>query len=153
MKIEELIDHINGSILKQQYLEAFLVQSAYIESILKTYFDFNYFTTFSDKGKPRVSKIFPSKLFEAIRKKSDKMSLQEIINLLHSSELIDIEIKRKLELYKLKRNNVIHHLTKEIANNNFESELKEICELGQEIINTKKFEIIVNYIHKGKQIE
>ncbi len=42
MKHKELRDYIQGAILKQEYLEAFLMQGVYIEGLLKVYIGYEY---------------------------------------------------------------------------------------------------------------
>lgn len=53
MNREDLTNHIKGSYLKKQYLESFLVQSAYIEGLLKLLADYSFWDQNKEKNKGR----------------------------------------------------------------------------------------------------
>lgn len=141
MKHRELIDHIQGSFLKRQFLESFLVQSAYIESLLKIYADYSYFIA--------TGKKTDNKILNVVSGNIDKFSLNDLVKFLYKADLISQEQRDLLNIYRDRRNRMLHNLIKEIQNNDFEKELKEICEKGNEIIESKEIlEIaeLVDYI-------
>lgn len=136
MKRTELVNHIHGSYLKKQYLEAFLVQSAYIEGLLKIYTDYTYWE--------KISKIvgLEDKFSGELRNRINKYGLKELIDFLYKSNLIDSEQKRTLHNYREKRNQVLHDLVLQISNMEFDNDLKITCELGNKIIADEKFKKI-----------
>ena len=85
MKRTELVDHIKGSYLKRQYLEAFLVQSAYIEGLLKTFADYSFWLEMNEKIEAKNPLILET------RNKLQKYGLNELIDFLFRSNLIDQE--------------------------------------------------------------
>jgi len=133
MKHRELIDHIKGSFLKRQYLEAFLVQGAYIESLLKLSADFNFFLATNSKKKKRP------KILDVTAKNIERMGLNDLINFLYRAELISKPQRDLLDTYRGRRNKMLHDLITEIKKEGFDKELKEICEKGNEIIEGKDF--------------
>lgn len=133
MQREKLVNQIKGSYLKEYYLDAFLVQSAYIEGLLRLFADFSYWQETKDKTKKS------SPLILEIRKKIRKYPLNELIDFLHRGELIDDDQKKELHSYREKRNEVMHDLVGKIAAKEFEQALKNTCELGEKIIEGKKF--------------
>lgn len=141
MKHRELVNHIKGSFLKRQFLEAFLVQSAYIESLLKLYADFKFFEVTDGKS-------LKNKFLETLRGNIDKYSLNELINLLYKSDLISDEQRKLLNSYKDRRNRVLHDLIKEIRKNDFEKELEEICNKGNEVIENDKFKEMADILEE-----
>lgn len=131
MKYIELKNHIKGSILKQQYLEAFLAQGAYIESMLKMYLDFEILLL-GEKNKNNDN------IIEALYKKASNFSLFELCKFIYDAKLIDNDIYNKLSQYREKRNKVMHNLLKELRTQDFENQLKDACNLGNEIISSEK---------------
>jgi hypothetical protein len=132
MKHRELTDHIQGSFLKKQYLEAFLVQSAYIESLLKLYVDFSLYNLVGDKH-------FEDKVSLSMRKKFDKFNLNDLIKFLYDAEKISKQQRDALNMYRENRNRILHYIIQEIGKDGFEESLKEICILGNEIIGGQEF--------------
>ena len=140
MKRTTLVNHIKGSYLQEQYLEAFLTQSAYIESLLRLFADYNYFI----KMQEQIEK--EDKLVLEVKKRIQRFSLQDLVVFLFQSALIDKQLKEILNTYKLKRNQVMHNLVVEMSSGEFEKELKEVCELGDGIINDDRFREIEDMI-------
>lgn len=139
--------HIKGSYLKEQYLEAFLVQSAYIEGLLKTYCDFNFWKEFQKNIKEK------NKMTLQLRKRVKRLGLNELIEFLHKSDLIDDTQRDDLHTYREKRNQVLHDLVKSMSNEEFEKELKEVCEIGDKIIDDKKFQRIEKIIDSSDELD
>ncbi len=146
MKRTELINHIKGSYLKKQYLEAFLVQSAYIEGLLKIFTDYSYWNEVSEKialGSPLINEL---------RKRIKKYGLNELIDFLFKSKLIDDDQKNLLHEYRAKRNDVLHDLVRQISGSEFERELEVACELGDKIIDDQKFKDIEKIIDDAEKV-
>ncbi len=144
MKRKQLVDHIQGSYLKEQYLEAFLVQSAYIEGLIRVFADYQYWQKVTEKKKKKDPVIVE------LRRRIEKYNLSELIYFLFRSNLIDVDQKNILNGYKEKRNIVMHDLVKQIAASEFTKELKTACELGNKIIGDSKFKEIegmLDYIY------
>lgn len=150
MRHEQLKNHIHGSFLKEQYLEAFLVQSAYIESLLKMHADFNSWK--SCGGEKMNEKPILVTMYNQIQ----RYNLSELIDFLYKSKLISDEQKNSLNHYREKRNRVLHDLIKEISKETFERELKETCEIGNKIIDGEEFKKIhslINFIEEDVKLE
>ena len=144
MKHRELTNHIQGSFLKKQFLEAFLVQSAYIESLLKLYADFTFY-------KVTDTKSFSDKMLSSLRKSIERYALEKLIRFLHESGLINDKQKKLLDAYRIKRNKVIHDLLKQMSDENFEIELREVCVEGTEIIESTEFKEIAEMIERSEE--
>ena len=142
MKHKELTNHIQGSFLKKQFLEAFLVQSAYIESLLKLYIDYTFFLETEGAS-------FTNKMLDTFRESVERYGMAQVVSFLYKSELITDEQKKLLDSYRVRRNKVMHDLLGEINDIRFEEELEAICKKGTEIIENKAFkemaELIENY--------
>jgi hypothetical protein len=136
MKHADLTDHIKGSYLKKQYLEAFLVQSAYIESLLKLAVDYSFW----DKIVRNIETEKQDRYF--IRTVNDLVESQNLNNCIHflkKTNLIDGSQASKLHAYREKRNKILHDLVKQMNTQTFEIELKEACNLGIEIVSSDAF--------------
>ncbi len=133
MKHRELTDHIEGSFLKQQYLEAFLVQGAYIESLLKMFADLNF------RSATRMHTIKGHDVIGAARKQLAEMGLYKLIIFIKEAGLISEEQSLQLDKYRIRRNQTIHDLIKELKKEEFDAELKNVCEQGSEIIGSAEF--------------
>jgi len=132
MRYQELKDHIKGSFLTKEYLQAFLIQSAFIEGLLKVYLDFNIFL--STKG------VEEEGVLKSLGKITKEFNLFEIIKFLEDSKLISGEQYKNLEKYRIKRNKILHDLLNEITKkDNLEVELIDIYKIGDSIISSKEF--------------
>jgi hypothetical protein len=141
MRHEQLKNHIKGSFLKEEYLEAFLVQSAYIESFLKIYADFNSWKSCGGE------KMDDDPILVTLYKQIQRYNLNELIDFLHKSKLISDEQKNLLNYYREKRNKVLHDLIQEISKETFERELQEACVVGNKIIDGEEFKKIHSLIN------
>lgn len=141
---QQLKNHIEGSILKEQYLEAFLVQSAYIESLLKLYVNYVFWDEFSKDQDDTPMK-------KCLSKKLKKFNLYNAIEFLSDSEIINDEIKTNLHTYRQKRNDTLHELLQQIDNQEFDQHLKDICHLGENIINSTKLNEMSHFLIKIKK--
>lgn len=151
MKHRELTDHIKGSFLKRQYLEAFLVQSAYIESLLKLSADYSFFLATSKVRKPS-----PPKILEVVSRNLERMALNDLINFLYKAEVITKKQKDLLDEYRIRRNKMLHDLITEIQKDKFEVELREICEKGTLIIEDQAFiemADLIDFLEKPQSTE
>lgn len=133
MKHRELTDHIKGSFLKRQYLEAFLVQGAYIESLLKMFADLNF------SSATRMHTVKGHDVIVAAREQLTEMGLYKLTVFIEQAGLISKEKFDQLDKYRIRRNKTIHDLIKEIKNKEFDAELKGVCEQGNKIIESEEF--------------
>jgi len=150
MRHEQLKNHIKGSFLKEEYLEAFLVQSAYIESFLKICADFNSWKSCGGR------KMSEDPILVTMYHQIQRYNLNELIDFLYKSKLISEEQKKLLNNYREKRNRVLHDLIKEIAKETFEKELQETCVVGNKIIDGEEFKRIhslIDYLENDEKLE
>lgn len=140
MKRKDLIDNIEGSRLKKQFLEAFLLQSAFIESLLKKLVEDDFFSniTYKVMSEEYAKKNFSeSKQISFIKEKLIRQNLYEIIDYLAKVDAIDGELKKKLHAYRESRNGVLHDLVGKMSRVEFETELEVLVTSGQVILNDK----------------
>ncbi len=116
-------------------LEAFLIQSAYLESLLKMFADYHFFIETQEKS-------FDNKLLGAVKKDLEKYSLANLVDLLKRADLISKNQKDLLDQYRQKRNRVLHDLLGQIATDSFEEELREVYQIGVKITESKEFKDI-----------
>ena len=114
---EHLVNQAEGAFLKREYLEAFLIQSCIIEGIIKDY-------AFK-KISPLISQS------TALEKKFKNFELARLIDELFISGKIEKTLYEKLNVYRKKRNDVIHGLLKYKDKNKLDKELKEVYESGK----------------------
>lgn len=139
MKYQELRNHILGSHLMRHDLEAFLIQSAYLESLLKTYIDFHFFHETDGKS-------FENKLLKAVKKDIEKYSLASLIDLLKRADLLSEEQRKLLDDYRRKRNTILHDLLGQVATESFEEELRSAYETGKKITDSEEFKQMENLL-------
>ncbi len=147
MNREDLTNHIKGSYLKKQYLESFLVQSAYIEGLLKLLADYSFW----DQNKEKIKE--GGKMILNLRKRVGELSLSELVKFLHESDLIDKEQKECLNKSRSKRNSVLRDLVSKLQNAELNNEIKEACDLGNEIITKDNFKTIEKIIDELEKIK
>src|SRR5574343_1856077 len=104
MKRQDLIDNIEGSRLKKQFLEAFLLQSTFIESLLKKLVvddlskEISLPVLLEEYKKGNYSA--ESKHVNFIREKLLRQNLYDIIEYLFKVEVITDDLKIKLHKYR-----------------------------------------------------
>jgi hypothetical protein len=138
---KQLTNHIKGSVLKEQFLEAFLVQSAYIESLLKLYARFIIYTT--TKGESHTNKVL-----KVITGDIERYGLHDLLRFLYKTESISKDEHALLDKYRNQRNRVLHDLVAEIRKDTFDKELEVICTLGTTIIEDKKFKEMASIVEE-----
>lgn len=146
MRHTELVNNIKGSFLKTQYMEAFLLQSAYTESLLKLFVEYSYWEATKDK-------LSNSPLLAVLSQNFNKFNLRELISFLYKSKLITKEHHQMLEEYREKRDALMQELVKETSKEIFEKDLRDICEQGNILIESKEFKhmaTIVDYMEKSR---
>ena len=131
MQRDALINTIKGSFLKEQYLEAFLVQSAYIENLLKVFANYSFFV--------ETKATAGSAMALAVAKRIEKYGFGELIDFLHEAKLIDEDQQNVLEQYRKHKNKVMQDLLKDVRRDEFEKELRTLCERGTVIMESKQF--------------
>jgi hypothetical protein len=140
MRRKDVLDNIEGSRLKKQFLEAFLLQSAFIESLLKKLIDDDFFSsvTFKVMGDEfKKGNFLEPKQISFIKERLLRQNLYEIIEYLGKIEVIDSELKRKLHKYRESRNDVLHDLVGKMSRDEFEAELEGLVSEGQIILENK----------------
>jgi hypothetical protein len=142
MRHQDLTDNIKGSILKKDFLEAFLMQSAYLEGILKFIADYEFFISIKPQDDSK------QKFFDEIAKNFNKKSFSEITNFLQRMGTFDAETCKKLNSYREKRNKILHNLVTEILNSQFDQDLKETCQLGNDILENENFSRMIEAIER-----
>lgn len=135
MNYQDLRDHILGSHLMRHHLEAFLIQSAYIEGFLKYIADFHLFSETNGKSHAKEG----DKLLCAVKTDIEKYSLSNLIRLLKRSNIITKEQSKLLDQYRQKRNRVLHDLLKEVTSDDFDKELVAVYKTGEKITLAKEF--------------
>lgn len=146
MKRIQLENQFKGSMLKEQYLEAFLMQSAYIEGLFKLYcriiFILNIDSPLQEKG--------VNDLTSALRKRVFGFGLAEVINLLRESKNLTEDQAKLMHSYREKRNKVFHDLLNKIGERDFNDELKEACDSGTKILDHNEIKKIILIIDKNE---
>lgn len=94
-----LVEKAEKAYLNKQYLEAFLIQSCLIESVVKEYAKV--------KLKPfdKLSKVFHGKL-------NGQMKLAQLLDMLFMASKITSRLYENLSQYKQRRNKIIHNILK-----------------------------------------
>ena len=142
MKRQDLIDNIEGSRLKKQYLEAFLLQSTFIEALLRKVVENDLFAAItypilSQKFKSKAmdqDMLSKSRQVEYIEKRLQRQNLYETIEYLCEVDVISKDLRKKLHKYRDSRNEVLHNLVAKMSKEEFESELRELVDLGLDIL-------------------
>jgi hypothetical protein len=132
MKFEELRNHIKGSHLMGHDLEAFLIQSAYLEGLLKRIADYHLFSQ-------TEGKTYKDKLLVAIKDDVEKYSLFDLIDLLERGGIITKEEAKALDNYRKKRNSVLHDLLRKSSSSTFDQEMKDVYVIGEKVMDSKEF--------------
>ncbi|MCC2630845.1 MAG: hypothetical protein K0S38_654 [Candidatus Paceibacter sp.] len=139
MKRKDIIDNIDGSRLKKQFLEAFLLQSVFIESLLKKLIEIDLYenVTFKILREQMRKGDFTtkSKHAEYIEEKLLRQNLFEIIEYLFRIDVISGSLKKDLHKYRELRNGVLHDLVGKMSKAEFEKELEGLVGTGQAILN------------------
>jgi hypothetical protein len=148
MRHKELRDNIDGSVLKKDYLEAFLMQSAYLEGVLKYIADYNFFIYLKPS---KSSKDISENFYKEMRKDFGNKSLFDFINFLNKTGVFDDALKKQLHTYREKRNEVLHDLVGKIADKKFEKDIEDACRLGSSIFENKNFSKMINLIEEIDQ--
>ena len=127
-------------------LEEFLLQSAYIESLIKLYAETQFeLSTGGFENKNNLVLVLKNKL--------RRYQLGELIIVLKDARLVSEEEAKILVNYKNKRNNIVHDLFTEVNNKNFAKEVAEVLKFGEKIISIKRFSILIkSFISKETKI-
>ncbi|MDB5225394.1 MAG: hypothetical protein JWL87_346 [Candidatus Adlerbacteria bacterium] len=139
VKHQDLRDKIDGAFLKKEYLESFLMQSAYFEAVLKYFLEFVHFKIIYAENENKEHK-----LVDILQNKVGRYSLFEVITMLRDSEEVSKSEADELNKYREKRNKVLHSLFDEMmGREEFEENLKKVVESGKVIAETKWFKSLV----------
>jgi hypothetical protein len=133
MKHQDLKDQITGSFLKKQYLEAFAIQSAYIEGLIKLHFDMKYLVSVASISDP------PPFLLR-MKRDFDKAPISKILTILKDSGNLSQENFELIQRYQRKRNETLHQLLDQFHAVDFEKTLEETYKLGKQIMEAGIFQ-------------
>ncbi|HQT82942.1 MAG TPA: hypothetical protein PLW99_02215 [Candidatus Paceibacterota bacterium] len=107
MTFEDVEKNIEGSILKGLYLEAFLLQSAYIEGLLKNFAEFETWRAISYR---RELEGNVEKIVNSLRTDVTRFGFRKLIDFVHESGFLEDKDKSALHKYREIRNNIVHSL-------------------------------------------
>lgn len=113
-------------------LEAFVLQSAYIESLLKLFVDIKLSLAIRD---------IDSSVMKSIKKRVEQYSLYELTRFVFDNNWLPKENKDLFKDYRIKRNKVLHDLLRQIATKKFDVEIGEVYRKGREISTLTEFSI------------
>lgn len=130
MKWNELREKIIYYKDREMILEAFVLQSAYIESLIKLFTEIKFNISIKNGDLKTVS---------ALEKQVNDYTLFQLIKFSFEAQWISESERRLLDRYRKKRNIVLHDLVKKISQKNFEKELKESYCVGEKILLFPKF--------------
>jgi len=142
MQLDVLKERIKGCQLKREYLEAFLLQGAYIEGIIKQLVELWIYMQMRKENKSHNYKKFE----DAILKRAKRYGLYDMVEILFDMGNITDAERKKLHTYRDKRNEVIHSLLTKIKSQNLDDELIESLKLGDEIMTTPQFTALEDII-------
>lgn len=152
MKHFQLINHIKGSFLKEEYLEAFLLQSIYIEAMVKTYAEYSFYDAIDKIAKRNVEfeELESNKILLWKYEEIKTLTIMSVVLTLHKSELILDEQKKSLIKYIEQRNRIVHSLLEEMITQReeFENQLKEAYELGENMRDSEWFKKMVHLVDR-----
>ncbi len=134
MKRKDLFNQTEGAYLRKNYLEAFVIQSAYIESLLRELINDKLHYHLPNNICQRCA------FMGAVRKRLVGTSLQSLIDILYEGKFIDKEERKRLFIYKTKRNKILHGLLDHIGLPNFDKELAETYEAGRDVLKNPKMQ-------------
>jgi len=137
---QELQNQFRGSFLKRQYLEAFAIQSAYIEGLIMLYYELSLAVELDDStGSKKLLKQYID-VFDG------RVGIAQVIKMLVGAEMLTKEEGKTLDGYRIKRNKTLHQLLAEFHRSEFEETLKQTYQIGDALIATEKFQIIASLV-------
>jgi DNA-binding CsgD family transcriptional regulator len=121
-------------------LEAFVLQSAYFESLIKLFIELKFNISIKD-GEPKTIDFFNKQIKE--------YSLFNLIDFAFQAGWLTEDKTRLMHQYRQKRNDVLHDFLRQVSDKDFEIELKETYDIGKKILlfpefsaTSKSFELI-----------
>lgn len=117
-------------------LDAFILQSAYLESLIKLFVETKL--TVSIRGSDDLT-------VSLIKKIINKYNLSKLIYFLFSNKWLPKEYKTLFDNYRQKRNEVMHDLLRQISSSNFDEKIESAYEDGEKISSLKEFFIIDSF--------
>lgn len=145
MKQDELQDQIKGHIFLKHYLQAFLVQTAYIEGLIKIRLDYTHFAEVEENSKAGL-KVFKSKFIQRLRKELNRQSVSRSITILKDSEIISPKLAIDLQKYFKLRNIIIHDLVNKMGDDQFNELLQLSVALGGKIMKEESFKDMIELL-------
>lgn len=144
MKYEDLRIRIQKARQEGLLLEAFLIQSAYVEGVFNLYIDLNIKVALEKHDELMSENIYEESIKNTINDRIRRYGLDAMIHFMYDSKLINMEEKKLFDKYRTNRNKLIHHLLEHINTDIFERELLIFLDKGDLIIKNKKFGIVNN---------
>lgn len=125
MTQKELINRIEEYESDGQLLEAFVLQSAYIESLIKLFIDVKF------KLDIRDANIW---VLETLKDDLKDATLYKLTEFIFQCKWLPEDKKSLMSNYRIKRNEVMHDLLREIRKSDFNNEIKSVYDNGKSII-------------------
>lgn len=152
MKFKQVLNHIHGSELKEQYLEAFLLQTTLLESLLKRLVEFHFWTHLQKSSGKDISPLekYTEKFYSEIEGKIIKSSYSEQVRLLLDVGIIEKNLSSDLKNYGKKRNKIVHDLMNEMSSETFQEEIVETYTLGKKILENGDLKILVKIFEESR---
>ncbi len=130
IKIES---HARNSLI----LEAFILQSAYIESLIRQFIEIRFRLSIT-KG--------DSKTINVIWEEIEGSKFSHLLNFAFNSGWISKDTRSFVGEYSQKRNNIIHDIIRQVERGDFNHEIKKIFRKGKKIIKFKEFLKIEHFV-------
>ena len=130
MRYKELKEKIEHYEKDGKILEAFVLQSAYIESLIKLFTEIKFNLSIKEGDQKTIN---------AMEKQIDDYTLFQLIEFSLKAEWLPREKINLVHHYRKKRNTVLHDFVRQISKEDFEKELKEAYYIGRKILSFPEF--------------
>ncbi len=160
MKRIDLINNIEGSRLKKQFLEAFLLQGAYIEGLLKKLVENDLASSISiplmienfKRHGEDIDYLTDTKQVGYIKEKILGQTLYEHIEYLYKMSIIDKKLQNNLHAYRVRRNEVVHDLVSNIYKASFEGDIEDLVTLGLGVLDEPVLVSAAESVQRAEEI-
>jgi hypothetical protein len=130
-------------------LSAFLLQSAYIESLLKRQFEFLFFFSIESNFKGVVENEFGGEFFNLIKNRVTQGDFKSLLNHSKNLKILSKSNFKKLDTYRQNRNKIVHDIIKEIDS---DALINESLMMGNEILSIQNFQLMIQATEQSKEI-
>lgn len=152
MKQQELQDQIKGYSLLGHFLQAFLVQTAYLEGLIKLLTDFTHFIEIERRSNA-AAEVYQSKFIKCVQKDIKRQSVSRSIGLLKDSETISEQLAKDLLDYFRVRNEIIHDLINQMDSTSFMERLRVAVERGDVIMKDSSFDKMIKLAESREKMK